>query len=96
MRFARTYVITYRMELLGLVAFVGGCGLAALTRIGALFVVFGFVTGAVGIIASNASAYRALRSSGHARYYAWTRCGPESVPSPKRYKDYLALLHADR
>jgi hypothetical protein len=94
--FARTYVITARIELFGLTAFLGGIGLAIVTPIGAVLAAVGFILGMIGLVASNVSAYRALRSRGHSSYSAWMRCGPESVPSYRRYKDYQALLRIQR
>jgi hypothetical protein len=90
-RFARTYIITFWMELVGPAAFVGGMALASFTSIGPVLVMVGGIAFVVGIIASTASAYRVLRLAGHTRYYAWIHSGPESVPSWSRHKAYRAL-----
>jgi hypothetical protein len=91
--FARTYVVTCVVRVVGAVAFVGGCGLAFLTRsLGGVFVVVGAAALVVGSVVSGVSAYRVLRSRGFGRYTAWTHSRPWSSPSLNRYRRYRERL----
>jgi len=89
--FARTYVVTFVLRILGAAAFVGGCAVALITRsAGALLVVGGAVALIVGSVASTVSAYRVLRSAGYGRSLAWSRSRPWSAVSLGRYREYRA------
>jgi hypothetical protein len=91
--FARTYVITFVIRVAGAVAFVGGCGLAFITRPGgAVFVVSGAAALIVGSGVCSVSAYRVARSLGQDRYSSWVLSRPWSSPSLDRYRAYRALL----
>jgi hypothetical protein len=91
--FARTYVVTFVMRVAGAIAFVGGCGLAFLTRRGGgVLIVAGAVALVVGTVASSVSASRVLRSSGFAWFPAWSRSRPWAAASLGRYREYRRLL----
>ena len=97
LRFARTYVVTFVMRVAGAIAFVGGCGLALLTRRGGgVFVVAGAVALMVGSAASSVSAYRVLSPVGYGWFAAWSRSRPWSSASLSRYRAYRELLRGER
>jgi len=94
--FARTYVVTFVVRVVGAVAFVGGCALAFVTRPGgAVFVVSGATALIVGSVVCNVSAYRVARSLGQDRYSSWMLSRPWSSMSLDRYRGYRTLLHTD-
>ena len=91
--FARTYVATFVLRVAGAIAFVGGCGLALLSRpAGGVFVVAGAVALVVGSVASSVSAYRVLSPLGYGWFAAWTRARPWAGVSLSRYREYRELL----
>jgi hypothetical protein len=91
--FARTYVVTFVVRVVGTVAFVGGCGLAFLTRPGgAVFVVSGAAALIIGSVVCNVSAYRVARSLRQDRYSSWMLSRPWSSMSLERYRGYRTLL----
>jgi hypothetical protein len=94
--FARTYVVTFVLRVAGAIAFVGGCGLALLTRpAGGVFVVAGAAALVVGSVASSVSASRILRSWGYAWFPAWSASRPWAAMSLSRYRDYRQMLRAE-
>jgi hypothetical protein len=91
--FARTYVVTFVLRVVGAAAFVGGCAIALITRAaGAVLVVGGAAALIVGSVASTVGAYRVLRSAGYDRYLAWSRSRPWASASLGRYREYRATL----
>src|SRR3954451_18604155 len=84
--FARTYVATFVVRVAGTIAFVGGCGLAFLTRRGGgVLIVAGAVALVAGSVASSVSASRVLTAAGYSWFPAWTRSRPWAVVSLSRY-----------
>ena len=94
--FARTYVVTFVARVAGAAAFVGGCGLAFLTRPGgAVLIVAGAVALVVGSVACSIGAYGVLRPLGYTPYTTYSRSRPWASPSLTRYREYQALLRRE-